>query len=254
MKSFFIIINIIFIVTISSASELPKKIIIAKGNGQYPPYEMTVNKELVGFHIELIKSVASIMGIEVVFEKYPWKRAVSLFKNGEVDAISYFSKTSQRLKYTYYFEENIVSKINNAFVILKNRKDEIQFNGDLKALKGFVIGVQSGFKYGDTFDLANYLEKYEVKHFEQVETLLRKKRIDLGIIQIVRFKEFYKGTDVLDDYIFLEPPVVSNANYIGFSKKRNHLKLAKAFAKEMASFKKTKQFQKLLVKYGIDRF
>ncbi len=75
-----------------------QELLIVCGDENYPPNEMKINGQLVGVHIDLIKEIAAILKIKVVFGRYPWARAVNMLKTGEADAITYFSRNSERGK------------------------------------------------------------------------------------------------------------------------------------------------------------
>jgi polar amino acid transport system substrate-binding protein len=42
------------------------------------------------------------MHIKVVFETYPWLRAINMLKKGQADAISYMGKSVEREDFAYF--------------------------------------------------------------------------------------------------------------------------------------------------------
>jgi polar amino acid transport system substrate-binding protein len=229
-----------------------KEILIVRGNGNYPPNEMEINGHLVGVHIDLIKEVSAILKHKVVFKSVPWKRAVNMLKYGAADAITFFGKNPEREKFTYYFDGNITSITENAFVVLKNREKEIKYSGAIKEFESYRIGTLRGYLYGPAFDSATYLKKHIVDKMDQLLNLLIAQRIDLGIVYKDGIKYTYQQTGFLDNVTFLQPPASYVPNYLGFSKARKHQQLAKKFSEAMEAFKKTVIYQKILKKYGLE--
>jgi len=229
-----------------------KELHVVRGNGEYPPHEMTVDGKLVGIHIDLVTAVAKELKLKLSIESYPWARAVQRIKQGRSDAITFLGKNSKREAFTYYFEGNITSYTKMVLFIAKDREKEIRYTGDLHALKPYVIAIQRGYSYGEQFDNANYLTKDAFETKLQIAQLLLHKRIDIGIVNLSELKYGLKNAGVLDKLVILQPPVTRSPVYIGFSKAKAPEALAKQFSHTMAAFKKKPAYQNILKKYGLD--
>lgn len=239
--------------TASAFSAENREIIVARGgDGFYPPCEMVINNKLTGFHIDLVNAVSQQLNIKVSFETYPWKRAVIMLKNGNIDAVTYMTRTTEREQFGYFLEGNVISMAQDGFFVLKERAHEIAYSGNLKQLQPYTIGVLRGFSYGQAFDDASYLRKDDGANIE--ERLLKKllaKRFDIGIGTVTRIRYIANQMGTGEQIVFLKPYLTKNPCYIVFSKKRNLEQLAKQFAEAMESFKKTDAYHKLEKKYGM---
>lgn len=174
-----------------------------------------------------------------------------MIKAGEADAITYIGINPEREKFIIFTPGNELSWVYSGLVILKTRKDEINYDGgSLTILKKYKFANLSGYIYGSAYDNAK-LDKIETDTLEQLFCMIYTKRVDIGIVDIEKFKFRKKcKDDYLEDLIILQSPV-KLANYIGFSVLREHQELAENFARAMLKYKKTKSFQRLQKKYNI---
>ncbi len=191
-----------------------KNLFIVRGNENYPPYEMTVNEQLSGLHIDIVKKIAKNLDIHVTFKSYPWARAMMMIEKGKADAITYLTRTKDREKNIHYMDGNVLSIEVNMFTILTSRKNEIKFSGNLRELKQYKILMRHGFSYGEKFDKANYLNKVKSNDWKRMPMLLLKKRIDLAIVDYINFYLNNHDKDFFNKMFFLQPPVTQNPQYI----------------------------------------
>ncbi|MCP4117874.1 MAG: transporter substrate-binding domain-containing protein [Desulfobacteraceae bacterium] len=236
-------------------AEDPDNILVVRGDGFYPPYEMeTDDSQLTGIHIDMVNAVAEKLNLKIQINSVPWKRAIHMMKKGKADAITYLSKTDTRKEFACFFDGNILSTVTNGFFVLKSREHEFQYNGDLKPLRKYTIGMIRGYDYGNLFEQATYLRKDDgAKHPSQLLFKFIKRRFDIGIGSTVSIRYFAKKEGVSDEIIFLKPYLTSIPCYIAFSKIRNHEHLGRRFADEMESFKRSSQYREILKKYGVEQ-
>ncbi len=240
-----------FLFIMLAPSALCQELLVVRGDGDYSPFEMEVNGELVGFHIELVNIIAKQNKLNVHFESYPWARALTMMKNGEAHAITFVGKAPEREQYIIFKDGNEISWTQSGLMVLEKRKHLFTFNGkNLDSLRSFKFGNSRGFIYGDFYDNAQ-LNKQEFSTYDQLFGMLRLERIDLAIMNYEEFmikkaanEANVQGVVMLDEYIKL-------ANYIGFSKGYKLEKVAIEFASALNVFKKTPQFMKLKIKYAI---
>jgi len=225
------------------------ELLVVRGEGEWPPYEMTIKGELQGFHIELIKLVASQANMNVRFETHPFKRALKLVEHGRADAITYVSKTPDREYFLFYFESNILSGAEHYFIKHRTRGD-IHYAGDLRALKNKSIAYIEGFYLGEEFGQANYLDKFSVRNAEVAASLVAKKRCDLAVITSEDLKRTW-FLDIQNDLSVITPPLHSTIVYMGLSKHSLDQHTINNFTSAMTSFKQTQKFSNLLKKYNI---
>ena len=241
----FLLLLCIIIPSISSGTEL----VVARGDENYPPDEVFIDNKLVGFHIELLEQVGSLLDVQVVFKNLPWARALKAVEQGEVDAITYISKTPEREKYTIFLPDNIISESTYYFLEYSDRERKIVFNGELNDLQTYVIGVQRGYSYNSEFDKSETLNKLTFNNVTQMISLLISGRIDLAILTKAEYENL-KNTDEFKRIRALNHPFTHTQNYIAFSKKRELDSMAKRFSKALKTFKQTEAFQKLKAKYN----
>ncbi len=190
------------------------------------------------------------MNIKATFKSVPWKRAVKMTNRGQADAITYISKTEDRNKFVYFFEGNILSITEMAFITLKESK--IKYSGNPEELKNKSIMVLRRFSYGASFDKVSFSKKHAMDDWKQLPELLKRKRYDLSIVNVSDFKYFFSQTDFIKRVKFLQPSVSKMPVYIGFSKQKKYKQLAENFSRTMKSFKHTAKYQELEKKYGLD--
>jgi len=231
---------------------LGQEIVVAHGDDNYPPYEMMQNNKLTGFHVELIKQVAKKLEITVRFKSYPWKRALTMVKNGKVDAVTFVGVNADRSNYIIFTPGNELSFAHTGLVVLASRQSEFNFNGiQLDNLRHFKFGHNLGFIYGNYYDLAT-LDKSPFTSNEQLFNMLRIQRIDIAVLNAGEFKHRISINDKTTQELVMLDKRVAIANYLGFSKPRKLQALAQRFAKAMVDFKKSPQFLNLMKKYQLE--
>lgn len=252
MLKFACILPICLCVFMANSARSAEIVVARGGDGFYPPNDMIINNTLTGFHIDLVNAVARKLNIDVIFKTYPWKRSLIMLKDGELDAVTYMTRTREREQFGYFFEENVLSVTQFGFFVLKERAREIVYSGDFKQLQPYTIGTIRGYSYGHAFDEAAYLRKDDGANTETEQLYkLMGRRFDIGIGVVARIRYIANQMGIADQIVFLNPYLAQIPCYIVFSKKKNHEQLAKQFAEAMKSFKKTDSYQALVVKYGI---
>jgi polar amino acid transport system substrate-binding protein len=214
---------------------------------------MIVNGKLTGFHIELIRGAAKILNTPVEFKTESWSRALQLVKDGDVDAISYAIKSTERNKYLHYLEDNALSEDELCFMGLASNKSQFAvYDGTLESISHFKISIVQNFTYSDEFDNNPSLNKQFAEDSEQILAWLFNKHTDLIVIERNVFTQVYGNLQ--SNLVILTPPFLKSTNYLAFSKEHDKEgKLAKRFAEAMATFKRKPEYQKLLEKYEINK-
>lgn len=158
------------------------EITVVKGNGNYPPFEMTTpDGKVTGIHIDMVNAVAETLKIGINYRSVPWKRALHMMAKGYADAIIHVGKNEEREKFAWFFHGNVISTVDNAFFVLRSRRGEFQYSGDFRQLQRYTIGMIRGYSYGEAFNQASRLQKDEGANNEQ--QLLAKliyRRFDIG--------------------------------------------------------------------------
>ncbi len=214
----------------------------------YPPYYFVEDGKLKGVCVAVINQTAQLLGMQVIYKQYPWKRMLEYGKTGEVDAIMPLFKTAAREQFLVFPDIEIALEENNFFT---RKSSGIKFTGALQDLAGHPIGIVLDYSYGEAFDTADYLEKIVTKNDLNLMQMFKFKRFTTGLgnRQVVRY--FARKTGGIEDLVFLEPPITKAPLYIAFSKAKGHEKLAAAFSKALGKFKNTRAYQKVLTAYGV---
>jgi len=234
------------------AADAPQSLLIVRSEGFFPPHEMLVNGQLTGAHIDLIQAAAASLSVKVVFETYPWVRAIAMVQGGQADAISYMGTTPEREAFGYFEEGNRLSKVQNGFFGLKATAAKVAYSGDMNQLRPYSIGHIRGRRSYPDYDAATFLNKDEYAlDEEQLLNMLVAGRFDFGMAPISRVKYIAQTMGLEGQLDFLQPYGPTVGTYLVFSKAKGHAELAKRFADAMVGVKKSPKFQEILKKYKI---
>jgi len=232
-----------------------RQITVVRPEGNWPPYEMVIDDELTGVHIELIRKAAESLDLSVTFTAAPWKRAIDMLRTGRADAITFMSQTDERQHLGYFFQGNILSSPPVGFVTLKKYESSIHYSGNLKDLKPYRIGTVKGYSYEHAFDHASWLKTDDgAINAAQLLRKLKAGRFQIAATYIPDLKYQAKIMGIADDIVFLKPYLLEKrANYLVFMKAKPHEALAKRFADALAAFRSTPAYGVLLKRFGVHK-
>ncbi len=218
----YIIFAVVIILNLNSSDLIAERqrLLIVRVDANYPPYEMVVDGKLTGLHIDLVYAVAKQLDTKVKFKSVPWNRAIKMVKNGNADAITYIGKTPEREGFISYNDGNILSSSAYGFITLKSKEGKIKYNGDIKSMRKYKIGVQRGYSYGTDFDNAKYLKRHAVDKVNQMLNLLSKGRIDLAVVDEPEYLQ-NRNSEKWNKITFLKQSIQIYNLYIIMSASRN---------------------------------
>ncbi len=217
---------------------------------EWYPYTYQEGNDARGFEIEIFRAVMKRMGIEAVFQLFPFKRCLKMLEEGKAHVLISLLKTKERARYTIFPKEHIGISRTSLFT---RRDNQIRYGGSLKDLKGYTIGVIAGFSYGAAFDNADYLKKEEVANASRLIKMVVSGRFSLGIENEAVIRGVAGDLGVAGSIRFLSPPVHSQRLYVGFSKWHDLYGLVVEFSRNLKDFKGTKEYKDILRKYGVSR-
>lgn len=251
MKKIILIMLVLSSFTIFS-NTLPQKITVVRDEVLYPPMEFYQGDKLTGFHVELVEEIAKRLGIAVEWVEVPWRRALNMVETGNADGITYIGKTPERERWAIFKDGNTISSGTFSFLIRRASRNEIKFDGtnEKELLQNRTLLMVGGFTLPKNISELNP-KKHEALRMSNLVDMLRARRYDIAIVNKSDYSNVYRGTEVEEDFIIVEPPVYSFANYIAFSKAKNLDFLAQKFEEEMLKFKKTKEYEDLKKKFGV---
>lgn len=136
--------------------DIPNKQILTGGWYLWQPYQYTQitsgGYKLTGMDVELAKTLAARIGIEIKFNQVEWKQHQIDLQEGSRDVASGATFTPERSQYVY-FSLPYRSEENSLFVSKDSTKN-LNFRNVTEylaqvRLQNFRLGVMNGFRYGD---------------------------------------------------------------------------------------------------------
>ena len=226
MKNTFVIIFLIGFSFVSFGKSIKSEKIVL-GAANWCPYTCPTmaNK---GFVTEFISNILKENGIELEVQFFPWKRAISMAKRGEISGLlTAAHREAPELKFTRYPSTSYRS------CFYSNEKNHKQIK-DKKEFLNKKIGVISGYSYGDKID--NFLEKIGKNlvtvHGEDgqriLQGLLKSKRIDY-FVEDEKVSSFKLGNSLKPVFCGEESPVFLAVN----DKRSINLKVLDILNKEL---------------------
>jgi len=213
------------------------------GYVNFPPYEYIENDKPAGILVNIVQTIFKRADQSLTLKFFPFKRALSLAKNGKIDGLFNFYKNSERLK-SFDYSEPI---INNSLVFFV-RKDSILNYSKLSDLKGLTIGVMRGYTYGPGFDNNPDFKREETNTHESNLKKLMIGRIDaypcdkmVGIFSAMKEK-------VMGELKILPNPLKIMFGHIGFTKGK-HKDAIEKINKEIKAIKNSGEIDKLIDDY-----
>jgi len=233
-----------FLFTISAV--FPAEKVIFASPERLPPKIFKENGVLRGTYVEIITVVCKRMNVEPVFVQYPWARAVSMVKNGKVDAIFPPFKTKERERFLYFPEEPM-SHTRNAIFARKARKIKMNKMEDLQTL---VVGIIDQYSYGAEFDRFKSSLSVDLSRTEemQINKLAHQGqvRMDVAAASEEPFKFLSRNMGHAQEferiYVFSETP-----SFVAFSKAggEKNKKFAMEFSRILKQLKKEGVIQEI---------
>lgn len=212
------------------------------------PYTYLKEDNPVGFEIDMFKAIMEDIGVKVNFSMLPWVRCLNYLEKGKTDIVISMLNTPERRKFAYFPDENI--SISKSTIIAKKNANFV-FNGSCKELSGLSIGIILGFSYGNCFDQAHYLQKDGAVDTKMLIRKLLRGRNDIAVENPAVGQATALKMGVSDQLYFVPKPLHVDKLFVGFSKASDLQALCTDFSKLLYRFKKTKQCQMIIKKYGI---
>lgn len=224
---------------------------IAHADGNYFPVEYVRQGEFTGIHPQILRAVAKDLNITIRFVSMPWKRAIHWLKAGKIDALTHIAYTEQRSAFAEFHPGNIISSSGTWAIVLASRRGEFDFDGTLQSLRKSVFAVGSGYRYGEPFDSAGFIQRFNVeKPTPAILTeLLLRRRVDIILHSRRGLRQVFSDKHIGENYHIFEQQVATNNNYIAFSKAANHQALAMRFADAISQYKTTAPWRQLMDYY-----
>lgn len=203
-----------------------------------PPAEYKEYGKAKGINVEIVQEVFKRMGHNIKIKFYPWKRALSMAKNGKVDGIIDAAYSKSRANALYYPKTQIYKEQWYAF---KRKNSNITIDEDFSNINKIKLGISRGFVYGGK--IQRLIDEKKFKSIEKVHNnelninklIVGRFDIFLGVKSTIFFLsknlglkdkiEIVKQTNTNNDFL-----LSSSNTYLAFSKKRVNQSLVTHFS------------------------
>jgi polar amino acid transport system substrate-binding protein len=137
-------------------------------NGEWPPF-LSEHAPHYGFASHIITEAFALVGVEVEYGFFPWKRSYKLAMEGKWDGSAIWWENEER-RTLFYFTDS-VSSTREAFFHLKAKAFDWTRYEDLRELR---IGGTNPYDYGKAFNDAESVGIINVERAPNDETSLKK--------------------------------------------------------------------------------
>lgn len=185
------------------------------------PISYEKDGKVTGIGTELVTEAFARLGQPIEIQIFPGARALNMLQEGEADALFALAKTPEREAFAVYPTEPIIDQPVSLFV----RQDStIVFNGDLKTLSPYRIGIIQGGRFSPEFEAAmknNLFPKLEqVNEYRQNVLKLVDQRIDIWVGSRISVLFAAKELGHQNDIKELQPALTaSSPAYLAISRK-----------------------------------
>ena len=215
------------------------------------PISYEKDGKIVGIGTELVNEAFARLGQAIEIQILPGARALDMLEKGKADALFALAKTPEREKFATYPSTPIIDQGVSLFV----RKDStIVFDGDVKKLSPYRIGIVRGGRFSPAFEAAIKEQLFpkleEVSEYSQNILKLDAQRIDVIIGSPVSLLFAAKELGKQDAIKELSPPLAaSSPAYIAFSKKGKAAGLVAQFDEALKAMVKDGTYDKIMQSY-----
>lgn len=218
-------------------------------SSEWPPY---VEKAAPGkgAAMDLVSRILKRAGYESEISIESWPRSLQGSKLGIYDVVTtawFTEERNRELQFSDPYYENVIR-------FVKRKRDTLRFRS-YADLQNLMVGVTTGYAYGDEFERAQGFLRIAKNHVIQNLLLLQQGRIDLTIADewVIRHELTQYFPNAIKEYEFLGRPVSRRGLHIAVSRTRpDHKEIITAFNKALAAMKADGSMEKLLEKYRAD--
>lgn len=215
----------------------------------WPPFAYECDSKACGVDVELVAHVLAKLGYQIQIQFVPWPRALARIQAGEADAILDISKgESNEREHSLLFPSEPLSISSHS---LFYRKSEPFVYEGLTSLRGKRVAVVRGYNYSANFMSAAFFSRDPgVGHEQNMKKLVRG-RVDLALMDTAVGIHLIRTLDV-EDQIAKDPTLfISGKLYLAFASRPEYANLVSGFERELIAFKRTVDYEKLLLRYGL---
>ena len=225
------------------------------GTFEFPPFNYTHDKQVVGAGTAVVKKILSKLGYTPEITSYPWKRTLEMADEGEIAGLFTFTNNARRSGSNY-----ITEPIATIYDVFYKRRDVDITWSNIQDLQEHIIGATDGYNYAPIFlePMKSGKLKIDLIAAKTPELLHLRKiaagRIDLAICEINLCNHIIKKmTPELDGLDYVDKKIGPIRNFhAGFSKKwPDSKKLVQKFNAEIKKMKNNGELKEILRQYGV---
>jgi polar amino acid transport system substrate-binding protein len=208
--------------------------------------------KVTGIGTELVTEAFARLGQRVEITICPGARALKLLQQGEADALFALAKTPDRESFARFTSEPIIDQPISLFV----RQDStIVFDGDVKKLSPYSIGIIRGGRFSPEFETAIknglFPKLDQANEYRQNIIKLANQRIDILIGTRISVLFTAQKLGLQDAIKELHPPLTaSSPAYLAFSKKSKAVELVAAFDSALKAMRLDGTYDRILEEYS----
>lgn len=203
-------------------------------------WEGATNKDGTGLYWDIIKEVFQSEGVEVVFQIYPYERAVHMVETGEADAWcgSYADEEEFAIYPKYHFDYDLVTAL-----FLK--KYEADWKGE-ESLKGKNVGWIRGYDYDQYLKVE--MKSRELSNRSSALKLIAKERMDYFLDAQVEI-ESALAKNLIDKSLITTKELLKLKLFLAFIKSPKGKELIKIWDRKIEEMIKSGRLKKIYAKH-----
>jgi polar amino acid transport system substrate-binding protein len=210
----------------------------------YPPYMFAEDGKPAGLYTDLISGAFERMDMPLTIEAMAWTAALQRIDGAEIGLGGLYKNDARLEKYDYsdaILEEKLMVFVRSG--------DEFAFDS-LDDLRGRVVGVISGWSYGQAIDEARasgLLTTEEATSDGENLMKLLAGEIDAAIVDALAARTIIAGHDELKGTVIALPkPVATNMAYLAFNKDAHRQSLLEDFDATLSGMRADGSFETIL--------
>ena len=206
---------------------------------------------LKGIGTDLVVEAFTRLGFSFDIRIYPGARALNMLQEGTADALFAVAKTPERERFATYPETPIIEQPIALFV---RQNSTIQFDGDMKSLIPYSIGILRGGRFSPEFEAAikNRLfpKLEEVNLYRQNILKLVNQRIDIVVGPRLSVRFAAKELGHQEAIKELQPALTaSSPSYLAFSKHGKAASLVMQFDEVLKAMHQDGAYDRIIQSY-----
>lgn len=213
----------------------------------FPPYSYEGEKEVEGISVNIVRTAAERLGIDLDVRVYPWARALNLVKNGKVDMLFTAYWTAERQQFLDYSSVPlIVQKVS----LFTHKNSGLKTIDNVLARGSVPTATRRKVSYGSHVD--NFLDQGILKTSfvgnddAQILYMLKEERIDIvPMSQFVGYENIHH-LGIEEDIREITLPVSTVPSFLTFSKMLKHKEHVDAFSSELKRMNQDGSIQAIL--------